>query len=397
MIPNIASLESEVDRMTEVINQDPLLPYMMSSILMQTGENIRMQRQSANRNKQQIYLNDLLRYKNNLMHLISSRNDTSSTITYMLGIISPRPMTLEEYNNVPEEQKDTLMYNLINLKNGHLSRDDFNIWIAPFKEVKAKMIKLSDIKTEFVISNPTHDIIEILSLEEETEITEEICAIIKQLFFRNISDSKMYILANNSQIEIIDLEICSSRDVIFNGKIITLDKLITKVANLYRGIRCEEGPDILVENGIKYINTFSLRKPELITEAKIPKKQVKTSLDNGPIIGQFLSQWVNKQTRLELGYPYTIIELHKCYVEYAIQLGYNEGDLVTSQKMSRIIQPYVVDISNKNKRLDSIPNIESGQIVRSNICSVNTICYYVYTGVIPINTRSKVVSTTRLH
>ena len=66
MISNVTNLEREIDELNAIINDDNILPYLITSSMKLKEDTIQKQRKKENRFKAQFYTADLSNYRNSL-------------------------------------------------------------------------------------------------------------------------------------------------------------------------------------------------------------------------------------------------------------------------------------------------------------------------------------------
>jgi hypothetical protein len=379
MISNVTNLEREIDELNAIINDDNILPYLITSSMKLKEDTIQKQRKKENRFKAQFYTADLSNYRNSLKDLINIRSNNVSIVKYLVKTIPVVDLiTIEEVSQLPIEIMDDMISWLMNLKYGQVTKDQFANWLQPLKP-KKMALDISKINVEFDIRN-TINVYSLLSVVDGFNVTKEYCSHIKKAFFFNLEDYKIYALSSGvKQLMIHDIDKLKPKIIFFLDKEVSLSDFIIRVINCYAGIIDREGPDIIEENGCKYVNIYYLRKPE-------KPKQEPIIHDNTPLVKSFLINWIESRTSLELSQPYSAEELYAEYCNLNAKLGRSIDELITSKKFSKDIQEFVVDISTKSK-VKYIGEIPMNSIVRTDLTSKHTMCYYIYTGMFPKGTR----------
>ena len=194
MISNVTNLEREIDELNAIINDDNILPYLITSSMKLKEDTIQKQRKKENRFKAQFYTADLSNYRNSLKDLINIRSNNVSIVKYLVKTIPVVDLiTIEEVSQLPIEIMDDMISWLMNLKYGQVTKDQFANWLQPLKP-KKMALDISKINVEFDIRN-TINVYSLLSVVDGFNVTKEYCSHIKKAFFFNLEDYKIYALS----------------------------------------------------------------------------------------------------------------------------------------------------------------------------------------------------------
>lgn len=210
------------------------------------------------------------------------------------------------------------------------------------------------------------------------EIGQYTIDIIKQVFYMNLSDGKIYAIehkGDGTRVKLIPEDLIGPRSILHQEQTYMLDDFIKSIIDVYNGTVKEVGPSIVTKDNCRYINLH-----ECIMENTSISEVDSVYMFACAVIEGRICEWLQQRA-------YSITEVYSMYMMF---VNTNQYKCATVKAFSALFRQYLYDISAKSPLLKIIQpdTIPIGAIVRSTVTTTSHVCYYIYPGATLPRTKS---------